>query len=51
MRRDPPSAFDLAAVGNAVEIVCAAGVPAALVLNACPSRAPEIAEARDSKLR
>ena len=41
-----PSAFDLAAVGNAVEIVRAAGVPAALVLNACPPRAPEIPEAR-----
>jgi len=42
-----PSAFDLAAVERAVEIVTAAGVPAALVLNACPPRAPEIAEARE----
>jgi chromosome partitioning protein len=46
-----PSAFDLAAVGNAVDIVRAAGVPAALVLNACPSRAPEIAEAREALAR
>jgi chromosome partitioning protein len=46
-----PSAFDLAAVGTAVEIVLAAGVPAALVLNACPPRAPEIPEARAALLR
>ncbi len=43
-----PSMFDLAAVGGAVEIVRAAGVPAALVLNECPARAPEIAAARES---
>jgi chromosome partitioning protein len=43
-----PSMFDLAAVGSAVEIVQAAGVPAALVLNECPSRAPEIAAARQA---
>jgi chromosome partitioning protein len=41
-----PSMFDLAAVGAAVEIARAAGVPAALVLNECPSRAPEVAAAR-----
>ncbi|HVT58662.1 MAG TPA: ParA family partition ATPase [Thermoanaerobaculia bacterium] len=43
-----PSMFDLAAVGGAVEIVRAAGTPAALVLNECPSRAPEIAAARNA---
>jgi chromosome partitioning protein len=43
-----PSMFDLAAVGSAVEIVRAAGVPAALVLNECPARAPEIAAARQA---
>jgi chromosome partitioning protein len=43
-----PSMFDLAAVGSAVEIVRAAGVPAALVLNECPARAPEIAAAREA---
>lgn len=42
-----PTAFDLAAVGNAVEIVRAAKVPAVLVLSACPPRSPEIAEARE----
>ncbi len=40
--------FDLAAVGSAVEIVRAAGVPAALVLDECPARAPEVAAARDA---
>lgn len=37
-----PSAFDLAAVGAAVEIVRAASAKAVLVLSACPFRAPEI---------
>jgi chromosome partitioning protein len=41
-----PTAFDLAAVGGAVDIVRAAGVPAVFVLSACPFRAPEIAETR-----
>lgn len=41
-----PTAFDIAAVGNAVEIVRAASVRAVLVLSACPFRAPEIAETR-----
>lgn len=41
-----PSAFDLAAVGQAVEIVKAAGVRAAFVLSACPFRAPEVEETR-----
>jgi len=41
-----PTAFDLAAVGNAVEIVRAAKVPAVFVLSACPYRSPEVAEAR-----
>jgi chromosome partitioning protein len=43
-----PSMFDLAAVGSAVEIVRAAGVPAAFVLNECPARAPEVAAAREA---
>lgn len=41
-----PTAFDLAAVGNAVEIVRAARTSAVLVLSACPFRSPEIAETR-----
>lgn len=40
-----PFAFDIAAVDSTVRIVHAAGKPGALVLNACPRRAPEIAEA------
>jgi chromosome partitioning protein len=42
-----PTAFDLGAVAAAVAIVKAAGVPAVLVLSACPFRSPEIAESRD----
>ncbi len=41
-----PTAFDLAAVGSAVEIVAAAKTPAVLVLSACPFPSPEIAETR-----
>ncbi len=41
-----PAAFDLATVEQVVAIVAAAGTPGAIVLNACPSRAPEVAEAR-----
>ena len=41
-----PSAFDLAAVPAAVEIVTAAKVLGAFVLSACPFRAPEIGETR-----
>lgn len=41
-----PTAFDVAAVGSAVDIIRAAAVPAVLVLSACPFRAPEIAETR-----
>ena len=41
-----PTAFDIAAVSSAVEIVRAAAVRAVLVLSACPFRAPEIAETR-----
>lgn len=41
-----PTAFDLAAVGNAVEIVRAAKTKAVLVLSACPFRSPEIEETR-----
>ena len=41
-----PTAFDLAAVRNAVEIVKAAKKKAVLVLSACPFRSPEIGETR-----
>jgi chromosome partitioning protein len=41
-----PTAFDLAAVSNAVEIVRAAKKKAVLVLSACPFRSPEIVETR-----
>ncbi len=41
-----PTAFDLAAVGSAVEIVKAAKARGVFVLSACPFRSPEIAEAR-----
>lgn len=41
-----PSAFDIAAVGSAVDIVRAAGVQAVFVLSACPFRSREIAETR-----
>jgi chromosome partitioning protein len=43
-----PTAFDLAAVDGAVRIAKAAGVKAAFVLSACPFRAPEIAETRET---
>jgi chromosome partitioning protein len=41
-----PTAFDLAAVAGTVAMVKAHDVKAVLVLSACPSRSPEIAEAR-----
>ncbi|MEO7560210.1 MAG: ParA family partition ATPase [Nitrosospira sp.] len=41
-----PTAFDLAAVGSAVEIVKAAKARGVFVLSACPFRSPEIAETR-----
>lgn len=41
-----PTAFDIAAAGNAVSIVKAAGIPAVFVLSACPFRSPEIIETR-----
>jgi chromosome partitioning protein len=41
-----PTAFDLAAVNQAVNIVKAANGKAVFVLSACPPRAPEIAETR-----
>ena len=41
-----PTAFDLAAIDSAVEIVRAAKARAVFVLSACPFRAPEIAETR-----
>ena len=43
-----PSAFDLAAIPAAVEIVKAAKVQGAFVLSACPFRAPEIGETRSA---
>jgi chromosome partitioning protein len=42
-----PSAFDIAAIAASVQVAKAAGTPAAFLLNACPSRAPEIEETRD----
>jgi chromosome partitioning protein len=41
-----PSAFDLAAVPAAVEIIKAARVRGAFILSSCPFRAPEIPETR-----
>ncbi|MDD4913339.1 MAG: hypothetical protein PHP57_13685, partial [Sideroxydans sp.] len=41
-----PTAFDIAAIGSAVDIVRAAGIPAVFVLSACPFRSPEIMETR-----
>jgi len=41
-----PAAFDLATIEQVVSIVTAAGTPGTILLNACPSRAPEVAEAR-----
>jgi chromosome partitioning protein len=41
-----PSAFDLAAIAASVQIAKAVGRSAAFVLNACPARAPEVAEAQ-----
>lgn len=41
-----PTAFDLAAAGNAVQIARAAKARAVFVLSACPFRAPEISETR-----
>ncbi len=43
-----PTAFDLAALSATVAIVKAVGRPACFVLNACPSRAPEVREAREA---
>jgi chromosome partitioning protein len=42
-----PSAFDIAAIAASVQVAKAAGKPAAFILNACPSRAPEIEETRE----
>ena len=41
-----PTAFDMAAVAGTVAMVQAVKAKAVLVLSACPSRSPEIAEAR-----
>lgn len=42
-----PSAFDIAAAGNAVEIAKAAGRKTVFILSACPFRSPEIGETRE----
>lgn len=42
-----PSALDLAAIPAMLAIVEATRTPAALVLNACPPRAPEVQESRE----
>jgi chromosome partitioning protein len=42
-----PSAFDLATADQTQRIVIAARKPGAIMLNACPTRAPEVAEARE----
>lgn len=42
-----PSAFDIAAVSGAVDIVKAAGSRAVFVLSACPTRSPEVPETRE----
>ena len=41
-----PTAFDLAAIGTTVQMVQALKTKAVIVLSACPSRSPEIAETR-----
>ncbi len=41
-----PSAFDLTTLDQTLALVRAAQTAGAIVLNACPARAPEIAEAR-----
>ncbi|MEN6082873.1 AAA family ATPase [Chromobacterium piscinae] len=43
-----PTAFDMAAVGNAVKIVAAAGKQPLFVLSACPPRVPEVSDARQA---
>jgi chromosome partitioning protein len=43
-----PTALDIAAAGASAEIVNAAEKPAVFVLNACPARAPEVAETREA---
>lgn len=43
-----PSMLDVATLGQSLAIVAAAKRPGAIVLNACPPRAPEIAETREA---
>lgn len=45
-----PTAFDLAAIGAAVNIVKASQKKAAFILNACHQRSPEVKEAREALL-
>ena len=42
-----PSAFDIAAIAASVQVAKAADKPTAFILNACPTRAPEIEETRE----
>lgn len=42
-----PSALDIATIPATLRLAQAAGKPAAIVLNACPARAPEVGEALD----
>jgi chromosome partitioning protein len=42
-----PTALDLATIPASLRLAHAAGKPAAIVLNACPARAPEVGEALD----
>jgi chromosome partitioning protein len=42
-----PSVFDITTADQTQRIVSAAGTPYAFILNACPARAPEIAEGRE----
>ena len=41
-----PSAFDVGTIEASIRLVVASGRPGWLVLNACPPRAPEVAETR-----
>lgn len=42
-----PSAFDVGTIEASIRLVVASGRPGFIVLNACPPRAPEVAETRD----
>jgi len=42
-----PSILDIESIGGTVELVKAAGRPAVIVLNACPTNSPVVGEARE----